>query len=309
MSTTTELRPGDDGLMLVPDAAELAAREPEAEPDRAFGIGPTRVARRRKRFRLSRRMRLVRTGLSLLIIEVALSSLGVIPGHGWPLSLIGGGGATGTANATTTRRTATHGGRLSDELAAKGFVPPQAWAFARVKGLTIYVPTHQMLGIGYHEASTTDGLSLTPLGTCVANDNPARFRVHRATAGPHYMILISRHRRAGPTTAADVAMPVSATVVAPISGVVVKVSTYHLYKYWLDYRVEISPGGGSRLRVVIIHLRDVVVHRGQHVIAGVTAIARPRLFPFKSDINDYVGAGVPHVHLEVKELGPPRRSA
>jgi murein DD-endopeptidase MepM/ murein hydrolase activator NlpD len=177
------------------------------------------------------------------------------------------------------------------------------------KGLTLYVPTHTLLGIGYHEAATAEGVSIAPLGTCVDNSNPSRIRTPKATDGPSYVILQTRHRRQGPTTAVDVAMPKGTTVVAPVSGTVMSVTTYRLYKYWLDYRVVIRPTENARFRVIMIHLAELKVRRGSQVVAGVTPIGVPRVFPFKSDINDYVGVGVPHVHLEVKELGPPRRTA
>jgi hypothetical protein len=245
----------------------------------------------------------------LLLIEVTLSSFGVLPGNGWPLSLFKGQGAGASTRAVgVAGPTDSQFSQRSTSVGPEA-APPSLWPFAQAKGLTLYVPTHRLLGIGYHEASLSGGLALTPLGRCVDNGNKARFRTPVPTAGPDYVILQSRHRRQGATTAVDVAMRKGSTVVAPISGTVVRVTLYRLYKYWLDYRVEISPGGTRRVRVVMIHLTDIKVSRGTVVVAGVTPIGHPRVFPFHSDINDYVGAGVPHVHLEVKELGPPRRKA
>src|SRR4029450_10325505 len=268
--------------------------------------GRRRAARSRKpRFRLSRKARLVRTVLILLALEVTLSSFGVLPGNGWPLSLLEDHAATGVARpAGSPGPTGPTPGRTSAALPSRP-VHPALLAFAQAKGLVLYVPTHRMLGIGYHEASTSGALAIKPLGRCVSNDNKARIRTPRANAGPDYVILKTRYRRQGPTTAADIAMPKGATVLAPISGRVVQVATYRLYKYWLDYRVVIRPGRGSRLRVGMIHLTHIRGRKGQLVEAGVTSLGHPRVFSFKSDINDYVGAGVPHVHLEVKEIGPP----
>jgi hypothetical protein len=302
VSTTMDLRPRESELEPLAD--------PFTEPVPTITLpGRAGPLRRKRRFRLSRRARLARTLAFVLVIVVTLSSIGVLPGNVWPLSLFTGGGA-GASTRTLglggpTDSQILHGSTSVGPEAA----PPSLWPFAQAKGLTLYVPTHRLLGIGYHEASLAGGLSLTPLGRCVDNANTARFRIPAPTAGPDYVILQSRHRRQGPTTAADVAMSRGSMAVAPISGTVVRVTLYRLYKYWLDYRVEISPGGTRRLRVVMIHLTDIRVSRGAVVVAGMTPIGRPRLFPFHSDINDYVGAGVPHVHLEVKELGPPRRKA
>jgi hypothetical protein len=326
MSTTTGFRPGE--AEFEPTATRVDAPEPTlADTDQARalevetlealvgggwampGAGGAPPAKKR-RFRLSRKARLARTGLFLLALEITLSSFGVLPGNGWPLSLINGREATAVARTTgSIGPTDAQAGHPSQGPVTAPAAQPALWAFAQAKGLVVYVPTRHMLGIGYHEAATSGALSLTPLGRCISNDNKARIRTPGATAGPAYVILKSRHRLQRPTTAADIAMPKGATVLAPISGRVVQVTTYRLYRYWFDYRVVIRPSRGSRLRVVMIHLTDIRVRKGQLVVAAVTPIGHPRVFPFKSDINDYVGAGVPHVHLEVKEIGPPRRTA
>ncbi len=317
MSTPTDLLPGEseferaaEGPLSAADEATISELDAilAAEPLTGAAL-PQRSTRPRKRFRLSRKWRLARTALFLVVLEVILSSVGALPGRGWPLSLLGGHGAGGTRTSAAALgpRDAQADRHVSP---ARGVTThPALWASAQAKGLTVYVPTHRLLGIGYHEAATPDGLPLTPIGRCVANDNKGRIRSPRASPGPDYVIMQTRHRSEGPTTAADIAMPKNATVVAPISGRVVQITLYRLYKYWLDYRVVIRPQKGSRLRVVMIHLTDLRVRKGQRVVAGVTPIGHPRVFPFKSDINDYVGRGVPHVHLEVKEIVPPRRSA
>jgi hypothetical protein len=33
------------------------------------------------------------------------------------------------------------------------------------------------------------------------------------------------------------------------------------------------------------------------------------VFPFSSQVNDYIGPGIPHVHIEVNTLGPARHEA
>jgi murein DD-endopeptidase MepM/ murein hydrolase activator NlpD len=335
MSTTTGFRP--DEAEFEPTATTAAgqtaevsvsaqasqARELEVEALEAMVEGDwanggwaipaeraTTRSRKRRRYRLSRKARLVRTGLVLLALEVTLSSFGVLPGHGWPLSLVTGHRSTAVAGpAASSRPTDAQASRETEVPGPVKPVRPALWAFAQVKGLVLYVPTHRLLGVGYHEASRGGALPITPLGRCVSNDNKGRIRTPKATAGPDYVILRTRYRAQRPTTAADVAMRKGTTVLAPISGRVVQVAAYRLYKYWLDYRVVIRPGHGSRLRVVMIHLTDLRVRKGQMVVAAVTPIGHPRVFPFRSDINDYVGPGVPHVHLEVKEIGPPRRKA
>jgi hypothetical protein len=311
MSTTTPLRPGEAEFEPLPEegAGVLVSPAEFVEPAEDPPVVPRGAARpTKRRSRLSRTWRLVRTAVFLVVLlDVALGSFGVIPG---PASKPSVRSKHQSKAAAATVRSAGEAGTPAVPHPTTGPVaPPALLAFVRVKRLTLYVPTHQLRGIGYHEAATSDALSLTPLGRCVENANKGRMRTPKAVPGPDYVILKTRYRRKGPTTAVDVAMPKRATVVAPVSGTVVKVMAYTLYKYWLDFRIEIRPAGSPRLRVVMIHLTDLRVHRGSVLVAGVTPIGHPRVFGFRSDINDYVGEGVPHVHVEVKEIGPPGRKA
>ena len=56
-----------------------------------------------------------------------------------------------------------------------------------------------------------------------------------------------------------------------------------------------------------IHVAHARAHRGSTLVAGVTPIAPVRVLPFRSQVNDYVGRGVSHIHIEVKIVGAPRR--
>jgi hypothetical protein len=117
--------------------------------------------------------------------------------------------------------------------------------------------------------------------------------------------LPTRHRAPAATTAADVAIAVDGVVLAPVTGTVTGTKPYWLYEVSRDMRLVIRPDENPDLRVVIIHVTDLRVRTGDRVVAGVTPVAAPRVIPFKSDINDYVGPGIPHVHIEVKRRGTP----
>jgi hypothetical protein len=94
-----------------------------------------------------------------------------------------------------------------------------------------------------------------------------------------------------------------AGVLAPVSGTVTGVKRYYLYGRHLDYRVAIRPDGRPELRVVLIHVDQVRVRKGDTVTAGATVLAAPRVFRFHSQVNTYVKSNAPHVHLEVKAVG------
>ena len=181
--------------------------------------------------------------------------------------------------------------------------PIQSLPMAAIRGITLNVPGGRVIGIGYHEAALRDALGLHPRGRLARNANRTKFDNPGTTRGTDYMIMSSRGRPHPATSAVDVAMPAGARVLAPVTGKVISVKRYFLYGRYLDYRVDIRPAGNGRLRVVLIHLTHLTIQRLDEVVAGVTPLAQPRTFPFRSQINDYVGVGVPHVHIEVKEIG------
>ena len=171
--------------------------------------------------------------------------------------------------------------------------PPQGVPFARAKGVTLYLPAADPRLIGYHEASYPDAATLTPIGRLQKNAN--------RTKGPRYTVMASRGRPTPATSAVDVVLPSSTRVLAPVSGVVVQVKPYKLYGKYPDERVEISVDGHPDVHVVMIHLTHVRVVRGDRVSATLSVIGEPRVFPFRSETDDYVRGGDPHVHIEIKK--------
>ncbi len=175
--------------------------------------------------------------------------------------------------------------------------------FATVKGVVLRLPAHRPEGVAYHEAAFPAALALKPLGRCTRNVNRYKFDCPGATAGPPYVVMSSRGRIHPATSAVDVAMSKRSPVVSPVTGTVVKIRRYWLYGTYRDYRISLVPDGRPDLAVVMIHLRRIAVRRGDHVVGGTTVIASPRGFRFHSQVNSYVGAGVSHIHLEVKRIG------
>jgi hypothetical protein len=174
---------------------------------------------------------------------------------------------------------------------------------AGVGKLVVLVPSHETIGVAYHEASFAEAKRLRPLGRCVRNANRTKFERPKPTEGPDYMVMSSRGRPRPATSAVDVAMRPGVSVLAPVSGTVTGAKRYYLYGRYLDYRVAIRPDGAPELRVVLIHVDELNVRRGDKVTAGITVLAVPRVFPFHSQVNNYVRSSVPHVHLEVKAVG------
>ena len=181
---------------------------------------------------------------------------------------------------------------------------PRWQAFARARGVTLYLPAAHPKGVMYHEASLPPALELHPLGQLIHNYN--RFKFHRPapTEGPGYIVMSSRGRSQPATSAADVVLKPDTAVRSPVTGTVVGVRPYRLYCRYQDLRVAIEPRANPGVLVVMIHLRHVRIRRGQRVFATLSVIGRPRDFPFRSQVDDYLRGGNPHVHIEVEKPSP-----
>jgi hypothetical protein len=185
--------------------------------------------------------------------------------------------------------------------------PAPRWpGFARAGGITLYLPVQRPVAVLYHEASFHDALRLRPLGHLVRNANHWGFSRLPATPGPGYIVMSSRGRGTPATSAADVVIPPRTAVRSPVTGTVIAVRPYRLYCAYPDVQVRIRTRGGGGRDVVVIHLDRVQVQPGERVFATLSVIGTPRVFPFRSQVDDYVRGGNPHVHIEITKPHPPR---
>lgn len=194
-----------------------------------------------------------------------------------------------------------------DVVAAAAAVPAVTTPrFATIGDLALHLPSADTLLVGFHEASQREAQALTPYGTVVENANTTRIDppADREDGAP-YVIMSSRGRTPAPTSAVDLVMRDDDPVLAPVSGTVTDVREYALYGKHRDHRIEIQPHGHPELRVVLIHVSDVQVSRGDEVLVGETALAgTANRFDFGSHIDRYLEpARWPHVHVEVKKAG------
>ncbi|MDP9242475.1 MAG: M23 family metallopeptidase [Actinomycetota bacterium] len=180
-------------------------------------------------------------------------------------------------------------------------LPQQGVPFARAKGVTLYLPAAEPELVAYHEASYSDAATLQPIGRLQRNANRTKFDPPPNEDGPRYTVMSSRGRPTPATSAVDVVMAPGTHVRSPVSGVVVQVKPYRLYGRYEDERVEISVDGHPDVHVVMIHLAHVRIRRGDEVSATLSVIGVPRVFPFLSQVDDYVSGGDPHVHIEIKK--------
>ena len=187
-------------------------------------------------------------------------------------------------------------------------LPSDLPVFAIAGGVRLRLPDARPVALAYHEASMPRRMVLRPLGSCAICRNRGKFRPSRV--GPselEYMVMDSRGRPEPATSAVDVVLHRTDRVLSPVTGRVWSVRRYRLYGRYRDVRVAILPEGRRDRLVIVIHLRDVTVRRGEQVVASQTVLGRARRFPFLSQVDRYVRGRFPHVHIEVKRP-PARRS-
>jgi len=180
--------------------------------------------------------------------------------------------------------------------------PHDPWpGFADAGGTVLHLPVPRPVAVLYHEASLPGGLTLRPWGHCARNENRTKYRVPAAAPpGRAYTVMSSRGRPHPATSAVDVVVGEGQQVYVPVSGTVVERKAYRLYGTYPDLRVAIRSDDGPAVQVVMIHLANVQVHVGDTVVASMTPLGIARVFPFRSQVDDYVAGGHPHVHMEVK---------
>lgn len=257
-----------------------------------------RLARPRR----GRRRAIALAGMAL-VAAVALQATAQPPAPaGGPMAEIGPAPspqpATGLPLEAAPEPAATEAPEAPEADPAPATVP-----FARRDGLLLWLPTTDVVLVGYHEASLRGALALEPVGTLLGNANTTKFAPpDPATDGSPYHVMSSRGRTFPATSAVDIVMRDDDPVLSPVDGVVTEVRPYRLYGVHDDTRVEIRPHDAPRLRVVLIHVDGVRVRAGDEVRAGHTELARTaNRFPFASHVDRYTPERWPHVHLEVKD--------
>ncbi len=181
--------------------------------------------------------------------------------------------------------------------------------FAKVAGknLFLYLPAlgEKVIGIGYHQAYNRRALSLVPVGKYFLSLKAE----NKLATGMYYsglkdVIMDSRGRGTSLTSSVDVAIKDNQDVLSPVTGKVIKIVPYKLYGRLDDIRIEIEPDGYRDLKVAIVHLTNLEVGVGSRVIAGSTRIAKIRPLGIHSQIDDYFGKDINHVHIQINPKLP-----
>ena len=140
------------------------------------------------------------------------------------------------------------------------------------------------VGYGYHQSLFGTAIGMRPFG--------------------EFVVMSSRNRGTGSTTAADIVVGNRSRVRAPVTGEVVTVKRYLLYCERPDWKVVIRPASDPTLRVLVFHLGRPGVQDGDEVTAGISRMGRARPADWPDSQKDrYFPARYPHVHVEVERNG------
>lgn len=173
----------------------------------------------------------------------------------------------------------------------------------RVGDLVLHLPAEDAVLVSYHEAAFIEALPVTAIGTLLANENGTRELLHEPDDdGVPFHVQVSRGRANGSTSAVDVVLAPDQQVLSPVSGTVVEVKPYLLYGSHEDFRIELRPDDAPDRGVVLIHVEEVAVRAGDHVVVGDLLAARARTFPFSAVVDRQTAPErFGHVHIEVKQ--------
>jgi hypothetical protein len=156
--------------------------------------------------------------------------------------------------------------------------------YATVGPVTLRHPSDRVEAIGFHQSAQDGAQQQEPLPTTV-----------------RWFTQASRDRDTTPRGAADIVVEPGREIRAPVTGTVIRATTYTLYCDNTDQVVVIEPDARPGWEVKILHIEGLAVAKGQRVEAGVSRIAaHARVLPFPSDVEADTGLPPwPHVHVEV----------
>lgn len=229
-------------------------------------------------------------------------------------------------NAAAESATATSPS-ASAQAAAKPAAPTPAFGAFRGRRLHLPVVASAVTVLAFHESSYNDTYQmkwLVPQGSmsaAAAKTNAAKaahIPVHATPTGAAEdangiwtgsALELWRTGRAGRRdTAIDCGAKPGTTVLPLLSGTVMEIRPYKLYGKYSDYEIHVRPDGWSDVDVVTLHVTDPEVQLGQHVVAGVTPLAKVRhlsAIVHGLQLRTYSTDGGNHTHVQINKVPRP----
>lgn len=195
------------------------------------------------------------------------------------------------------------GDGTGDPHAGTGALPDGVVEIARHEGIVVATEGAHVELVGFHESSSGAALPLDPIGPD-RSAHPTVAAVEPTGDGP-VVVLPSRGRAGGATSAIDLSVTPGGPVVAPITGEIEEVADYALYGTTRDLLVRIRSSEDPSVVAHVHHVEGAAVAVGDTVAAGTTVIAsEARQLPFESQIDRFTvahrGEPTPHVHIELR---------
>ncbi len=197
--------------------------------------------------------------------------------------------------------------------------------FASYRSLRLHLPVPEgsLTALAFHQASNDKALSMEthlPFADMTRAAKEGRNAVYEytVTSAPQgvagmlggQVLRLWRSNRSGPTDrCADVGAEPGTPVYAPVTGTVMLVRPYDLYKKHPDHEIHIRPDGWEDVDCVLIHVEDVLVGPGDRVVGGLTPVAIVRRLSDRVEhqLGSYVRNGGDHVHVQLNRLDVPGR--
>jgi murein DD-endopeptidase MepM/ murein hydrolase activator NlpD len=236
--------------------------------------------------------------------------------------LLSGGGSSDQSESPPAAQTA----EAAQSVAEPTGPPTPCFASYKSLQLALPVPPDDVTLVAFHQAAGSKALHVdslvadTDMEALAARTQDGDFPSAAQLAQEHgtaddaraiwqgEVLRLWRSGRSGPPdTAIDVGAAPGSEVRAPVTGSVIAVRAYDLYGSLQDYEIHIQPDGWPEVDVVLIHVTDVLVSEGDHVVGGLTPIASVRHLSddVALQLSGYTADGGDHVHLQLNELPDP----
>lgn len=278
-----------------------------------------REARRRERERRQRAAVVAAAilGVALLVLGWRYSS--DRKAASTPVTAPAGVASAGTRGSTLPPWTRTGSAGAGAPAITAAQTPGPTPIIASLGSLQVRLPVRldDLTEVGFHQASYAYALSMrialpkADMAKAKKAHTTGRDLAKQKSGGDAVLtgraLVMWRSRPGKPDTAADVGAKPGSDVLAPVTGVVVKIKRYKLYGKYDDFEVHIRPDRSRTVDCVLIHVDDLSTKVGDRVVAGVTRIAGVRRLSDREKLQlaDYTGDGGDHVHLQLNDIRHP----
>lgn len=211
-------------------------------------------------------------------------------------------GYIGPIKSAIKSRAAAH--RAAAQKVVKPLFKPVPFATVGGTPLTLVLPAprNEIITIGYHQAYNTRALSLVPVMNSMGQATTQTVMAAVRSGGRPIFVMAARGRGSALDSSVDIALKAGSVVKSPVTGRVLAVMPYLLYGRINDVRIDIIADGYPGFTIALAHVDKQTVVAGQKVEAGVTPLANVRTLGIASQIDQYLGEAVTHVHIQANQI-------